>query len=123
MTALAVFVGGGLGAVARWALTVWVGRRWPAAPLPWATLGVNVLGCFALGLLVPLFAQRPQSPVLRAALTAGFLGGLTTFSTFGIETLSAYKSAPTLGILNISLNLGLGLGAGAAGLWLGGKLS
>jgi len=122
MTALAVFIGGGLGAVARWALTIWVGRRWPAAPLPWATLGVNVVGCFALGLLVPLFAHR-QSPILRAALTAGFLGGLTTFSTFGIETLSAYKSAPLLGFLNVSLNLGLGLGAGAAGLWMGAKLS
>lgn len=124
MTALAVFLGGGLGAVTRWAITVGLGRLWPNALLPWATLGVNVVGCFTLGLLVPLFAQRPQwSPTVRAGVTAGVLGGLTTFSTFGIETLSVWRTAPWLGALNLGLQLGLGLGAGAVGLWLGGKLA
>lgn len=120
MIPLAVFIGGGLGAVARYG----VGRLLPNAPLPFGTFAVNVLGCLVLGLLVPIFAARQGlSPALRAGLTTGLLGGLTTFSTFGVETLKAWQTAPMLGLQNLALNLGVGLCAAGLGLWLGGRLA
>ena len=124
MTALAVFIGGGLGAMTRWGATVGGARAWPGAALPWATLGVNLAGSFVLGLLVPIFARQPSwPPAVRAGVTAGVLGGLTTFSTFSVESISAWRVAPALGLLNLALNIGLGLAAAAAGLWCGGRLA
>lgn len=120
MIALAVFIGGGLGALTRYQ----VSRLLPSAPLPWGTLAVNVLGCLVLGLLVPIFAAREDlSPALRTGITTGVLGGLTTFSTFGVETLRAWQSAPHLGMINLGLNLVVGLSAAGVGLWLGGRLA
>lgn len=120
MIALAVFLGGGLGALARYG----IGRLLPTSPLPWGTLAVNVAGCFALGLLAPIFAARHDlAPALRLGLTTGVLGGLTTFSTFGVETLRAWQASPLLGMQNLALNLGVGLGAAALGLWLGGRVT
>lgn len=119
-TPLAIFIGGGLGAVLRWA----VSRALPSTALPWGTLTVNVVGCFVLGLLVPLFATRwTETPALRAGLTTGVLGGLTTFSTFGVETVRAWQTAPHLGLLNLGLNLGIGLTAAALGLYVGGRIA
>lgn len=117
MTPLAIFIGGGLGAVTRWL----VSRALPGTTLPWGTLVVNVAGCFALGMLMPLLGNR-GSPAMRAGLTTGVLGGLTTFSTFGVETVRAWQVSPQLGLLNLGLNLGLGLAAAALGLYIGGRL-
>lgn len=120
LTPIAIFIGGGLGAVTRWG----VGRLLPASTLPWSTLVVNVLGCFALGLLVPALAAREGiSPAARAGLTTGVLGGLTTFSTFGVETVRAWQTAPQLGLANLALNVVLGLAAAALGLMVGGRLA
>ena len=113
---LAIFIGGGLGALTRWG----VGRLLPAGTLPWSTLVVNVAGCFVLGLLVPIFAARTGgSPALQAGLTTGLLGGLTTFSTFGVQTVQAWQAAPHLGLANLALNVGVGIVAAALGMWLG----
>lgn len=119
-TPLAIFIGGGLGAVARWG----IGRLLPATTLPWSTLVVNVLGCFVLGLLVPVLTAREGiSPAMRAGLTTGVLGGLTTFSTFGVETVRAWQTAPQMGLANLALNVVLGLSAAALGLLVGGRLA
>lgn len=120
MTAWAVFIGGGLGALSRWAVALALGPR-AVVPFPWATLIVNVAGCFVLGLLAALFAGRlPLSPPLRLGLTTGFLGGLTTFSTFGHETVRLlFEGAPLRATLNVAANVGLGLPAAALGVWLG----
>lgn len=89
---LGVATGGALGSLLRFA----VGRLFPAAPaaLPWSTLGINVLGSFALGLLAGASCARPEaSPAVRAFLGIGLLGGFTTFSTFSVETISLAQSA------------------------------
>ena len=83
---LILFAGGGLGAVLRFALALWVDERAPAA-FPWGTLAVNVTGCFLIGLLATLADEhRLLPPAARLFLVAGLLGGFTTFSTFGLET-------------------------------------
>ncbi len=82
---LAVFLGGGLGAISRY-LTGYYMLKYISFNLPFATLCVNIVGCFILGFLYILFISKPEvSPVLKFALTAGFCGGLTTFSTFSLE--------------------------------------
>ncbi|MCB9537949.1 MAG: fluoride efflux transporter CrcB [Myxococcales bacterium] len=123
LSVLAVFVGGGLGAAARYGVTLAFRRLWPHAALPWGTFAVNVAGCLALGLLAVVLADRVVvSPAARLGLTTGFLGGLTTFSTFGQETVGLLAGeTPTLGLLNVALNVLVGLAAAGAGMWLGGR--
>ena len=80
---LAVFVLGGLGAVAR----VGVAGLFPVRALPWGTLAVNVAGCLAIGALYVVFEEHRVLPLAwRIAVVGGFLGGFTTFSAFGLET-------------------------------------
>jgi CrcB protein len=83
---LLLMAGGGLGAALRFALAGWVDQR-VSPDLPWGTLAVNLVGCFAIGLLVTWAdARGTLTPGLRLFLIAGLLGGFTTFSTFGLET-------------------------------------
>lgn len=105
--ALAVFLGGGLGAVARFGVSLLLGRH-AVEPFPWATLAVNLAGCFAAGLLAMLFAAAlPVAPSIRYGLTTGFLGGLTTFSAFSVETTRLIASgALGLAALNVTANVG-----------------
>ena len=121
---LVLFAGGGLGAVLRFALELWVDERAPVA-FPWGTLVVNVSGCFLIGLLATLAdEQRLLTPLLRLFLVAGVLGGFTTFSTFGLETWRLVEEElPRLAAGNILASLGTTLSAVAAGVWLGRNLS
>jgi CrcB protein len=83
---LLLFTAGGLGAMLRYALSGWVQDRAGDA-FPWGTLAVNVVGCFAIGVLATALEERSVlAPELRIALLVGLLGGFTTFSTFGLET-------------------------------------
>ena len=84
---LFVFVGGGLGAVARWQTGVWGARLWGMA-WPWGTLTVNVVGGLLMGLLASWLAHRggANQNFWRVLLGVGFLGGFTTFSAFSLET-------------------------------------
>ena len=86
MNVVVVFVGGGIGAAARyWLQGVVYG--WTGAGFPYGTLAVNVLGSLLIGLLMSLFEERfLVQPELRLFLTIGILGGFTTFSTFSYET-------------------------------------
>jgi CrcB protein len=85
--ALAVAGGAGLGALARWMLGLALDSVLPAIPL--GTLVANVVGGFLMGLVLGVFEQFQTLPLeWRLAITTGFLGGLTTFSTFTGETLS-----------------------------------
>jgi len=114
-----IFAGGGLGAGLRyWLQGVVHGRI--GADFPYGTLVVNVLGCFAIGLLMVSLEERFLAvPTLRLFLTIGILGGFTTFSTFSYETLALLRDGEFLaGLANVG---GSVLGCLAA-TWLGMQL-
>jgi CrcB protein len=80
-------VGGFFGAVARYQLDSLITRH-QRGEFPWGTLVVNVSGCFLLGLLFTLSSDRlDANPALRVALTVGFVGAYTTFSTFSLQAV------------------------------------
>ncbi len=113
---LAVFLGGGAGAVLRY-LTGVLALRYLSVNLPAATFAVNIAGCFILGVLFAVFVDRPEvNTSLKLALTAGFCGGLTTFSTFSFEMFEMLKNAQ---YLQVSVYLILSLAAGLAAVWIG----
>ncbi|MGH8505097.1 MAG: fluoride efflux transporter CrcB [Stenotrophobium sp.] len=89
MSAIAVGTGAALGALLRW----WLGAMFnPLFPtIPMGTLAANWLGGFIMGIAMGLIANyQALSPELRLFLTTGFLGGLTTFSTFSAETVTLF---------------------------------
>ena len=111
---------GALGAIARYGVGV-ATRDLIGEPSPIGTLIVNVRGCFLLG-MIALSAVGLALPVgLRVALAVGFLGGLTTFSAFGVETFDMMQRGQTAAALtNIGAQLLLGLMAAWAGASFGG---
>jgi len=114
-----VAVGGAIGAAARHGVNVWSGR-WFGTEFPWHTLSVNLIGCFAMGLLTGLLALRLSLPQeARAFLAAGILGGFTTFSAFALDfaMLVERKALVTAGIYAAASVL-LSLVAVFSGLWL-----
>jgi CrcB protein len=85
---IAISLGASLGAVLRWLLGVGMNHLLPALPL--GTLAANLVGGYLVGVAVALFAQSPQlPPEWRLFVITGFLGGLTTFSTFSAEVVAA----------------------------------
>ena len=123
MTVLAIAIGGALGAVSRFFLSNTVTNHYQFT-LPVGTLGVNILGSFALGVFYALFSVIDVPAPLRLFLTAGFLGALTTFSTYSIEAMSLFQSGQYhSALLFIFLHNGLGilmavLGFGLVRLWV-----
>ncbi len=118
---LLVGLGGFLGAISRYLLGGWV-HKWLQNPwFPCGTLVVNVLGCFVIGLLGGLADHRGLlSSEARMFLLVGLLGGFTTFSSFGYESLALFRDAETwAGLLNIAFHIILGVGA----VFVGYKLS
>jgi CrcB protein len=89
---LAVSAGGVAGTLLRFATANVVAANWPRYFYT-ATLAVNLVGCLLIGLLYGLFLIRPEVPIeLRAGLMVGFLGGLTTFSSFSLDTIRLLES-------------------------------
>ena len=90
---IAIFIGGGIGSVLRY-LTCVVMLQCFNTSLPAATFVVNFVGSLILGLLFAIFVDRPEiNPALKVALTVGFCGGLTTFSTFSFELFEMIRNA------------------------------
>ena len=86
LNVLSICAGACLGALARWRLGLWLSG--PGALLPWGTLAANLIGGYLIGLCLALFQALPQlDPAWRLLLVTGFLGALTTFSTFSAEVL------------------------------------
>ena len=85
MPVLAICIGASLGALARWGLGLWLT---PGGLLPWGTLAANLVGGYLIGVAIAAFQAMPQlDPVWRLLLITGFLGGLTTFSSFSAEVV------------------------------------
>jgi CrcB protein len=111
--------GGAAGTICRYGANA-LAFRTLGARFAFGTLAVNVLGCFVMGLVMHwLDASASSSRALRLALTTGFLGGFTTFSAFGYETVRFLEvGKPTLAIANVAANVVLGIAATYAGLSL-----
>ncbi len=114
-------LGGFVGAALRYGGTELASRLHTGPGFTYATLIVNVLGCLAIGLLGGLSEARGLlSPEARAFLLVGILGGFTTFSTFGFETLQLVRAGhQVIAMANVVLHLVLGLGA----VWAGWSLA
>ncbi len=85
LAVLAICVGACAGALARWQLSLWLN---PGAVLPWGTLAANLVGGYLIGVCVAVFQAMPElDPAWRLALVTGFLGALTTFSSFSAEVV------------------------------------
>ncbi len=114
-TILAIGSGGFIGSVLRAYLNGVVNRHLPHA-LPFGTLSVNLIGSFIIGLLFALFMHTSSfSPTMKSFLTTGILGGLTTYSTFALETFWLFNQGSLLlALSNALLNvIGTILAAGS----------
>ncbi len=88
---IAICIGASAGALARWQLGLWLN---PGAVLPWGTLAANLVGGYLIGVCVGVFNALPQiDPVWRLALVTGFLGALTTFSSFSAEVVAMLQQS------------------------------
>ena len=112
MTVLAVIVGAALGAPLRYLTDRFLQGRHDSA-FPWGTFCVNVAGSALLGFLFAL----PAAPGVQALLGTGFCGALTTYSTFGFETVTLYRSgARTVAALYVLASVLAGFGAAYCGV-------
>ncbi len=116
MNIIAIAVGAAIGANLRYSLSIWAAQRWGAS-FPYGTLIVNVIGSFAIGVVLVLATTRLNlSDPARLLIVTGLLGGFTTFSSLSFETYSLITNGSWLaaGIYVIS-----SFGLGIAGVFLG----
>jgi fluoride exporter len=114
-----VGLGGFLGSVARYLIAV-LFAGYLSSTFPFATLAVNIAGCFLIGILVAL-SDRSNilSPEWRIFLTTGFCGGFTTFSTFSYESLRLMQDGEFLYLaINVLLSVAIGFAATYLGILL-----
>jgi CrcB protein len=113
LTVIAICLGACVGALSRWQLGLWLNPSTASAGLlPWGTLAANLIGGYLVGVCVGVFQQLPElAPVWRLALVTGFLGALTTFSSFSAEVVAMLQQGR------------FALAAGTAGLHLLGSLA
>jgi CrcB protein len=113
---IAICIGASAGALARWGLGLWLST---GGVIPWGTLAANLIGGYLIGISIAVFQALPQiDPVWRLALVTGFLGALTTFSSFSAEVvgmLMQQRYALALGTAGLHLLGSLLLTV--AGIW------
>lgn len=116
-TILYIAIGGAIGAILRYSISGYAYKNFEGN-LPWGTIAVNLIGCFAIGFLWNVFENLAHSPNTRAFIFIGILGAFTTFSTFGIESFHLFRQGEIkFGILNILIsNIG-GIGLVFAGYY------
>lgn len=102
MLFLAIFLGGGLGSLARFGVS-----QFSSPSFPFGTLIANVLACVIMGLAIYSFSDKIEtSPFFKHLIIIGFCGGFSTFSTFSFETFELFRNGnPTIAILNIVVNI------------------
>lgn len=112
-----VGLGGCIGSIGRYVVSGWVYHVSGTPSFPWGTAVVNIVGCFVIGALTGLADVRQvMGPEARAFALIGVLGGFTTFSTFGYETISLLRDGQS----GLALaNVGLQVIAGLVAVWLG----
>lgn len=114
---LLVALGGAVGSVARYKLSEVILNHTADWRFPAGTFAVNVIGCLTAGILAGLIEKHDLfTPYTRLLLFSGFLGGFTTFSAFGLETMFLLRRGE---ILVAGANVALSIVAGLAALWLG----
>ncbi len=114
-----VALGGAIGAVCRYLIGFGLQHRWPSS-FPVGTLVVNVMGCLFIGVLGQANFAAALSPTMRLLIGTGLLGSLTTFSTFGYETLRCFdEQGLRVAVTNVVANLLLGFIAVWCGFQLG----
>ncbi|WP_407715546.1 fluoride efflux transporter CrcB [Comamonas testosteroni] len=100
----AICIGACLGALSRWGLGLWLSA---GASLPWGTLAANLIGGYLIGVFIALFQAMPQlDPAWKLAIITGFLGALTTFSSYSAEViglLQQQRLAAALGWTSVHL--------------------
>ena len=119
MNWIAVAVGGALGAMARYAVSTWIFQI-SSYKFPYATLTVNVLGSFVMGILFVIIIERSALPVeMRSLWMIGFLGAFTTFSTFSLDALGLWQNGHLfVALLYVLATVILCLLAISSSIWL-----
>jgi len=117
LSTLYAALGGALGSVSRYLLGIWIQTLSKSLDFPYGTLAVNLIGCFVIGFLSQLSeTRRAFTPESRALIFIGLLGGFTTFSAFGNDTINLFRDGETFNALaNVGANVILGL----ALVWFG----
>lgn len=117
----AIAIGGATGTVSRYLMSQWLTREHGAFPL--GTFVINVVGSFLIAIFARFFSTPDSNQTLRAALTIGFCGGFTTFSTFSAEFVTLVQEGRTTrAVLYALLSVMSGILAVVAGLALGDRL-
>ncbi len=114
---LAIMVGGAIGAVLRYFVSTGSAKLFGSS-FPWGTLIVNTAGCLMIGVALGVAQTRGMDEHLRLFFVTGFLGALTTFSTFSFETIEqARQGAILVSLTNVLANNMLGIAAAYLGYW------
>jgi CrcB protein len=106
---------GALGTGARYLIALWAAQRLGSA-FPYGTLIVNLAGCFAIAALMHAALMLGWPATTRAAVTIGFIGGLTTYSSFNYETMRLFEEGA---LVTAAVNVAFTLVGGFAAGWLG----
>lgn len=117
LSVLYAALGGAVGSVSRYLLGTWTQNASKSIDFPYGTLTVNLIGCFVIGFLSQLAETRGVfTPETRALVFVGILGGFTTFSSFGNDTVNLMRDS---GFTNALANIGANVIFGLILVWLG----
>lgn len=118
LNVLAVFIGGGIGAVLRYIAGLLCGFKLHQMPI--ATFSVNIIACFIIGICFTIFHTKANiPPSLKLALTCGFCGGLSTLSALALEVVLIQETSPITAISYAIITVICSIFAVALGIWIG----